>query len=86
MIIVIDYGMGNVGSILNMLKKIGDLWNIGALAHFLETKTDANVLATPNMVSLDNEEAKIVVGANVPFVTGSFTYTMLYILYPGKIG
>jgi general secretion pathway protein D len=31
------------------------------------------VLATPNMVALDNEEAKIVVGQNVPFLTGSFT-------------
>jgi len=56
-----------------ILRKIGDFYNIGALARFLETKTDANVLATPNMVALDNEEAKIVVGQNVPFLTGSFT-------------
>jgi len=56
-----------------VLQKVGDLWNIGALARFLETKVDANILATPNMVSLDNEEAKIVVGQNVPFITGSFT-------------
>ena len=56
-----------------VLQKIGDLWNIGALARFLETKADANILATPNMVALDNEEAKIVVGQNVPFITGSFT-------------
>jgi general secretion pathway protein D len=61
----------NVG----VLRKIGDFWNIGALARFLETKTDANVLATPNMVSLDNEEAKIVVGQNVPFLTGSYSNT-----------
>ncbi|MBK6863140.1 MAG: type II secretion system secretin GspD [Ideonella sp.] len=61
----------NVG----LLRKIGDFWNIGALAKFLETKTDANVLATPNMVSLDNEEAKIVVGQNVPFLTGSYSNT-----------
>jgi len=60
---------------IGLLKKIGDLWNIGALAHFLETKTDANVLATPNMVMLDNEEAKIVVGQNVPFLTGSYSNT-----------
>jgi general secretion pathway protein D len=56
-----------------ILQKVGDLWNIGALARFLETKADANILATPNMVALDNEEAKIVVGQNVPFITGSFT-------------
>ena len=58
-----------------VLKKIGDFWNIGALARFLETKTDANVLATPNMVMLDNEEAKIIVGQNVPFLTGSYSNT-----------
>ena len=56
-----------------VLQKVGDLWNIGALARFLETKANANILATPNMVALDNEEAKIVVGQNVPFITGSFT-------------
>ena len=56
-----------------ILQRIGDLYNIGALAKFLETKADANILATPNMVALDNEEAKIVVGQNVPFITGSFT-------------
>jgi len=56
-----------------VLKKVGDLWNIGALARFLETRANANILATPNMVALDNEEAKIVVGQNVPFITGSFT-------------
>ena len=60
---------------IGLLQKIGDFTNIGALARFLETKTDANVLATPNLVSLDNEEAKIVIGQNVPFLTGSFTTT-----------
>ncbi len=48
-------------------------YGLAALATFLETKTDANILSKPNMVSLDNEEAKIVVGRNVPFVTGSYT-------------
>jgi general secretion pathway protein D len=60
---------------LGIVQKIGDLYNIAALARFLETKADANVLATPNMIALDNEEAKIVVGQNVPFLTGSFTNT-----------
>lgn len=35
--------------------------------------TDANVLSTPSLVTLDNEEASIVVGENVPFVTGQYT-------------
>ena len=58
-----------------MLKQIGDFYTLGALAHFLETNGGANVLSTPNLVALDNEEAKIVIGQNVPFVTGSFTNT-----------
>jgi general secretion pathway protein D len=48
-------------------------YNLGALASFLETNADANILSKPNMVALDNEEAKIVVGRNVPFVTGQYT-------------
>jgi general secretion pathway protein D len=48
-------------------------YNLGALASFLEQNTGANVLSKPNMVALDNEEAKIVVGRNVPFVTGQYT-------------
>jgi general secretion pathway protein D len=48
-------------------------YGLGALANFLETKADGNVLSKPNMIALDNEEAKIVVGQNVPFVTGSYT-------------
>ena len=50
-------------------------YSLGALATFLETNADGNVLSKPNMIALDNEEAKIVVGQNVPFVTGSFTNT-----------
>ncbi len=45
---------------------------LGGLARALESNAEANVLSTPNMVMLDNAEAKIVVGQNVPFVTGSY--------------
>ncbi|HET8746067.1 MAG TPA: type II secretion system secretin GspD [Ramlibacter sp.] len=48
---------------------------LSALARFFERSGDANVLSTPNLLTLDNEEAKIVVGSNVPFVTGQFTNT-----------
>jgi general secretion pathway protein D len=47
----------------------------GFLANFLQTSGEGNVLSTPNLLTLDNEEAKIVVGQNVPFVTGQFTNT-----------
>jgi general secretion pathway protein D len=43
------------------------------LARFLESNGDGNILSTPNLLTLDNEEAKIVIGQNVPFVTGQYT-------------
>ncbi len=46
---------------------------LGALARFLQADGDSNVLSTPNLLTLDNEEAKIVIGQNVPFVTGQYT-------------
>ena len=46
---------------------------LGALARFLQTNGDGNILSTPNLLTLDNEEAKIVIGQNVPFVTGQYT-------------
>jgi general secretion pathway protein D len=54
-------------------QRIGGVYVLGFLARFLESKGDANVLSTPNLLTLDNEEAKIVIGQNVPFVTGQFT-------------
>ncbi|HEY1102226.1 MAG TPA: type II secretion system secretin GspD [Burkholderiaceae bacterium] len=48
---------------------------LNALANFLETNGAGNILSTPNLLTLDNEEAKIIIGQNVPFVTGSFTNT-----------
>ncbi len=47
--------------------------NLQLLARALEGDSNANVLSTPNVLTLDNEEAKIVVGQNVPFITGTFT-------------
>ena len=50
-----------------------EIYNLNALAKALEGQSDANVLSTPNILTMDNEEAEIIVGQNVPFVTGSFT-------------
>ncbi len=49
--------------------------NLQLLARALEGNSNANVLSTPNVLTLDNEEAKIVVGQNVPFITGTYTPT-----------
>ncbi|MGA9666046.1 MAG: type II secretion system secretin GspD [Gallionella sp.] len=46
---------------------------LGAVIHALETNTSANILSMPNLITLDNEEAKIIVGSNVPFITGQYT-------------
>jgi general secretion pathway protein D len=46
---------------------------LGFLARFLQPDGDGNILSTPNLLTLDNEEAKIVIGQNVPFVTGQYT-------------
>lgn len=54
---------------------LGAVTNLGALARALESDTNANILSTPNILTLDNEEAKIIIGQNVPFVTGQFTNT-----------
>jgi general secretion pathway protein D len=47
--------------------------NLAALLRALENDATANILSTPTLLTLDNEEAKIQVGQNIPIVTGSFT-------------
>lgn len=49
--------------------------SFGAVLQALASDGDSNILSTPSLLTLDNEEAEIVVGQNVPFVTGSFTNT-----------
>ena len=54
-------------------QRVNGVYVLGFLANFLESSGSGNVLSTPNLLTLDNEEAKIVIGENVPFVTGSYT-------------
>ena len=54
-------------------RQINGTYVLGSLATFLQQNGDGNVLSTPTLLTLDNEEAKIVVGQNVPFVTGQYT-------------
>ncbi len=51
---------------------LGTIANLSVLARALETDANANILSTPTLLTLDNEEAKIIIGQNVPFVTGSY--------------
>lgn len=55
------------------LPGVGEITNLQFLARALERNTKANILSTPNLLTLDNEEARIIVGQNVPFITGQFT-------------
>lgn len=48
---------------------------LGLLARVLESHANANILSAPNLLTLDNEEARIVVGSNVPFITGQYAQT-----------
>ena len=52
-------------------KSNGDRTFYGALIQALSTLSNANLLSTPSIMTIDNQEAKIVVGQNVPFITGS---------------
>jgi general secretion pathway protein D len=54
---------------------IGEVINLAFLARALETKADANILSTPTIQTLDNEEARFLVGQNIPLITGSFANT-----------
>ncbi len=54
---------------------LGQILNLAFLLRALETDAGANILSTPALLTLDNEEAKIVVGQNVPFITGQYAQT-----------
>lgn len=55
--------------------RITDNFSFNAVLNALQDNSDANILSTPSLLTLDNEEASIVVGQEVPFKTGSYTST-----------
>lgn len=74
----------SVGTGLNLIMGAGSMTipvngtdvkvtTLSMLARFMENDTKTNILSTPNLITLDNEEAQIMVGQNVPFVTGNYT-------------
>ena len=65
----------STGLNVGVANRTNGIYVLGFLARFLQSNGDGNVLSTPNLLTLDNEEAKIVIGQNVPFVTGTFTST-----------
>jgi general secretion pathway protein D len=63
--------LGVVRGTVNVLGN--EVINLGLLARAMQSTGGANVLSTPNLLTLDNEQASIVVGRTVPFVTGQYT-------------
>jgi general secretion pathway protein D len=64
----------NIGVIKGVVSipGVGEILNLGVLVRALEADNNANILSTPTLLTLDNEEARIVIGQNVPFITGQY--------------
>ena len=82
-IIDASVNLGSVGQGLNLgiingtinIPGLGIINNLGLLVRALENDSKANILSTPTLLTLDNEEARIIVGQNVPFITGQYATT-----------
>lgn len=61
------------GLTASLFKQHNGALGLSLLARALEKNVKANILSMPNLITLDNEEARIIVGQNVPFITGQFT-------------
>ena len=66
--------IGVINGVVN-IPGVGEILNLNLLVRALETDSNANILSTPTLLTLDNEEAKIIIGQNVPFITGSYAVT-----------
>jgi general secretion pathway protein D len=65
---------GHKGQVLG-IGRLDDNLSFNVVLNALQENSAANILSTPTLLTLDNEEASIVVGQNVPFLTGSFSST-----------
>ena len=65
----------STGLNIGVANQTNGVYVLGFLARFLQTSGDGNILSTPKLLTLDNEEAQIIIAQNVPFVTGQFTNT-----------
>jgi len=59
------------GLTLGGYKTTGGQFDFGVVIQALESQSNTNLLSTPSIMTLDNQEAEIIVGQNVPFITGS---------------
>ena len=77
-----DIGVRNLAGALSQVPGTTLGWGVvdsnlsmTVILNALETQGNANILSTPSLLTLDNQEAFITVGQNVPFITGSYTNT-----------
>jgi len=64
---------GLTGNVLGIAGGVDDSRKFLALLRALDQSSKANILSTPSLLTMDNSEAEISVGQEVPFATGSFT-------------
>lgn len=75
--------LGSLGQGLNLgiirgtinIPGLGTITNLALLARALGSDSNTNILSTPNLLTLDNEQASIIVAENVPFITGQYAQT-----------
>jgi general secretion pathway protein D len=65
---------GAAGQVLG-IGRLDDGLSFNVVVNALQQNSKANILSTPSLLTLDNEEASFVVGQSIPFVTGSYTAT-----------
>ncbi len=63
--------VANQGASLGFGKLTGEGFNFAALLNALQSDTNSNVLSTPSLMTMDNEEASILVGEEIPVITGN---------------
>jgi len=63
--------VGVIKGVVN-IPGVGQILNMNLLVRALQQDTSANILSTPTLLTTDNEEARIVVGQNLPFITGQY--------------
>ncbi|MFX1679715.1 type II secretion system secretin GspD [Mitsuaria sp. CC2] len=71
----ISSGTIPTGLNVGIIKKVGSLYTLGAIANVLGSVAGTNVLSTPSLIVQDNEEADLLIGSNVPVLTGNSTTT-----------
>jgi len=78
---ITEFGLNELGASIAEASILGPGLTLGfyrngslrALANAIANETEANILSTPSLLTLDNEEAEILVGSNIPLITGQAT-------------